>query len=253
MVKGPGSEWVKPGGVQAGGALIETLDNLATSQLTPAQISALQPWHAASRGVEGVYGRNLSALLAYSPEVKARYLNAEDWQGPGVVAGAFLSLKAGLSPYATVSFAGEFDTHSAHLARHLPSLVLLARTLSVLAADLASTPDPDDASLTLAQTTLIVVSSEFVRTPKFNAAHGTDHWQSGSAILMGAGVVDNAVVGRTGLDALALGWKGGDAVALTPETALLPEHLVASLLRGLGFEDDAKRISSAPLAGVIDG
>ncbi|MCA2959948.1 MAG: DUF1501 domain-containing protein [Silvanigrellales bacterium] len=251
MLRGPGSELVKPGAVQVGDELIGELDTLAESHLSSAQREALAPWRASGEGLDAVYGKNLSALLAYTPEVKERYLGAEDWQGPGTVAGAFLALKAGLSPYVTVSYVGEFDTHTAHFARHLPHLTLLARTLAVLADDLAGTPDPDDASKTLAETTLVVVNSEFVRTPKLNSAQGTDHWQSGSALLLGAGVVDGAVVGRTGPDAQALGWKGGDAVALSADSALLPEHLVSAILASLGLQDDAKAISKSPVLGVV--
>jgi uncharacterized protein (DUF1501 family) len=251
MVQGPGSEWAKPATVKAGNDLVSELDSIAEAGLASAQRAALGPWRAASAGVEDVYARNLSTLLAYTDEVKERWLGAEDWQGPGTVAGAFLTLKAGLSPFVTVSFAGAFDTHSDHAGRHPGELQRLARTLAVLAEELAATPDPDDTTLTLADTTLVLVASEFVRTPKFNGAGGTDHWQSGSAILMGAGVVDGAVVGRTGVDAHALGWRGGDATARTPNTALLPEHLVAAVLRRLGFPSASKGISTSPLSGVL--
>jgi hypothetical protein len=251
ITQGPSADWIKSSNVEVAQQLIRNLDLQAQSTQSTAQKAALSPWTQASTGVETLYARNLSPLLGYTSEIKQRYLGAEDWTGPGTLAGAFLTLKSGLSSNVTVSFAGEFDSHSDHLARHLPSLTLFAKALTILTEDLVKTPDPDDNTKSLADTTLILIQSEFSRTPKFNSANGTDHWQSASAILMGAGVKDNTVVGSTGNDAKALGWAAGTATGLTLETALLPEHLISAVLQNLGFLELSQSISQKPMGGVF--
>jgi len=51
------------------------------------------------------------------------------------------------------------------------------------------------------------------RTPKLNVTHGKDHWPVGSAMLFGAGVAGNRVVGATDdkLGALSVDLASGKA------------------------------------------
>ena len=252
QVKEPGNQWTKSSSIQVGEKLLKDLDGLALQRLSAQQKAAVKPWQNASKGVQALYDRNLSDTLIYTPEIKDRYLGSEDWQGPGALAGAYLVLKSGLSPYVTVSFMGEFDSHNNHFGRHFPSLQAFSKSLAVLVEDLLSTPDPDDATRTLADTTTVLIVSEFVRTPKLNGAQGTDHWQSSSAILMGAGVADGRVIGRTGNDALPLGWQNGQETGRNAGTELRPEHLVSAVLHFLGKSELAKGISDRPLLEVFE-
>ncbi len=53
-----------------------------------------------------------------------------------------------------------------------------------------------EASKLLESTTVLVIS-EMGRTPKLNVSHGKDHWPVTSALVFGAGVAGNRVVGAT--------------------------------------------------------
>jgi uncharacterized protein (DUF1501 family) len=143
-------------------------------------------------------------------------------------------LKSGLCPFVTVTMGG-YDTHASHLDQHIPLMQSFAKSLTALVEDLQSTPDPTDPALTLAETTTVLITSEFTRTPLFNVADGTDHWPTASAILMGKGVADNRVVGATGDDAYALGWESGGPAALDKYVnALKPDDVIATVLDILG-------------------
>lgn len=73
--------------------------------------------------------------------------------------------------------------------------------------------------------TLVMVSSEFGRTPKINADAGRDHWSKVfSVVLAGGGVKRGAVVGSSG------------ATANEPEeTPITPEDLATTLYHQLGI------------------
>jgi len=65
----------------------------------------------------------------------------------------------------------------------------------------------------LLDSTTVLVLSEMGRTPKLNVTHGKDHWPVGSAMLFGAGVAGNRVVGATDdkLGALSVDLASGKA------------------------------------------
>ena len=68
---------------------------------------------------------------------------------------------------------------------------------------------------------------------------------------MGAGVADNRVFGRTGDDAMPLGWAESSAVDFSTDTQLLPDHMAAAVVKALGFDDASQTISSDVLAGLF--
>jgi uncharacterized protein (DUF1501 family) len=80
----------------------------------------------------------------------------------------------------------------------------------------------------LLDTTLVMVTSEFGRTPKINSDGGRDHWPKVfSAVLAGGGVKRGMVYGAT------------DATATEPEVDPLgPEDLAATVYRCLGIVAD---------------
>ncbi len=230
--------------------LLSDLDTAALNHLNNKQRSGLVAWQASASRLEELYGRKLGPSLELSDSVKTRYSVGNNWEIEGQIAGAFLALSSGLTPYITVVPSANFDTHSSHFALHKPLLERTARTIQVLIDDLRNTADPSQPSKKLIETTTILITSEFVRTPKLNGANGTDHWQSASAILMGAGVKDNVQIGSTDATGAALGWSSGP-VARTADTALAPEHLGSALANYLGFSDVGSDLSSSPLSAVI--
>jgi uncharacterized protein (DUF1501 family) len=90
----------------------------------------------------------------------------------------------------------------------------------------------------LLETTLVVATGEFGRTPRLNAAGGRDHWPGvWSAALAGGGVRGGQVIGAS------------DALGSEPaERPVTPPELVATLYRSLGL-DPSRLGDCAALAG----
>lgn len=116
---------------------------------------------------------------------------------------------------------GEWDSHG-RLYWHMRNRLAAPadRALAALISDLAERGLYDD--------TLLVVMSEFGRTPRFNADAGRDHWpQAQSIFLAGAGITPGTVHGST------------DRYAAFPATdPVTPPDLGQSLLHLLGIPAD---------------
>jgi len=87
---------------------------------------------------------------------------------------------------------------------------------------------------------LVVVGSDFGRTPNDNGDDGTDHGSVSSMFVMGSGVPGNGVVGLTyeGHNSISL---GPDTLQELPEdaevgTRISPDHVHRNLRRLLGVE-----------------
>jgi uncharacterized protein (DUF1501 family) len=83
-----------------------------------------------------------------------------------------------------------YDTHHENFDFHIEQLGEFDRTFAMLLEDLAQRG--------MLESTLVVVMSEFGRTPTINRNFGRDHWsRAWSVALAGCGVRGGAVVGRT--------------------------------------------------------
>jgi uncharacterized protein (DUF1501 family) len=145
---------------------------------------------------------------------------------------ALLAFKAGLALAADVFEIG-FDTHEAHDGRH--------------ALALANVTDAIDffwtyaAELGLADRLVLVVGSDFGRSPFYNAGAGKDHWPIGSVMVMQKNAsFTNRVVGLT--DA------GHNVIRIDPITlqaasvngiTLQPAHVHKALRKQLGLDTAA--------------
>lgn len=114
--------------------------------------------------------------------------------------------------------------------------------LSSLMEDLATTPSKHDPSKTLLDETLVVVMSEFGRTPgALNNMAGRDHYnRCFPALLAGAGVKAGKILGRTdggGEKCLETGWSHKEQPRI--------ENVVASIYSALGI-DWTKEIRNTP-------
>jgi uncharacterized protein (DUF1501 family) len=90
-----------------------------------------------------------------------------------------------------------YDTHNENFNFHIEQLGEFDRAFSTLVADLAERGMLDS--------TLIVVLSEFGRTPSINQYFGRDHWSAAwSVVLGGAGIQRGAVIGRTNANGTAV-------------------------------------------------
>ena len=83
-----------------------------------------------------------------------------------------------------------YDTHNENFNFHFEQLGDFDRPFATLIDDLAQRG--------LLQHTLVVVLSEFGRTPNINGLYGRDHWSKAWSICLGGtGIVPGAVIGKT--------------------------------------------------------
>lgn len=83
-----------------------------------------------------------------------------------------------------------YDSHAENFNFHLEQLGEMDRPFATLVDDLAERG--------MLEHTLVMVYSEFGRTPKINVRYGRDHWGTAWSIALGgAGIVPGAVVGKT--------------------------------------------------------
>lgn len=86
-----------------------------------------------------------------------------------------------------------YDTHNENFNFHLEQMGEFDQSFSALIDDLAEKGMLDS--------TLVIVMSEFGRTPRINRYYGRDHWgKSWSIALAGAGIQKGAVIGATNKD-----------------------------------------------------
>jgi hypothetical protein len=97
-------------------------------------------------------------------------------------------LEAGV-PFVQVNHSN-YDTHFENFDFHIEQLGEFDRPFATLVADLADRG--------LLADTLVVVMSEFGRTPHINKYYGRDHWgKAWSVCLGGAGIKPGAIIGKT--------------------------------------------------------
>jgi uncharacterized protein (DUF1501 family) len=115
-----------------------------------------------------------------------------------------------------------YDTHFENFDYHIEQLGEFDRPFATLLEDLAQSG--------LLETTLVVVMSEFGRTPKINAGYGRDHWSKAwSVALAGCGIQHGALIGKTN--------NNGTAVT---DREVNGGHLFHTYFRALGL-DPAKK------------
>lgn len=111
-----------------------------------------------------------------------------------------------------------YDTHHENFDFHIEQLGEFDRTFATMVDDL------DDRGML--DSTLIVVMSEFGRTPKINQNYGRDHWgKAWSVAVGGCGIKGGAVVGKTNAN--------GTAVA---EREVNGGHLFHTYFKALGLD-----------------
>jgi hypothetical protein len=90
-----------------------------------------------------------------------------------------------------------YDTHHENFDFHIEQVGEFDRTFATLLDDLHQRG--------LLETTLVIVMSEFGRTPKINRNYGRDHWSKAwSVALAGCGIKGGAVAGKTNANGTAV-------------------------------------------------
>ena len=114
-----------------------------------------------------------------------------------------------------------YDTHYENFEFHIEQLGEFDRPFATMIADLADRG--------LLESTLVVVMSEFGRTPTINANYGRDHWGTAwSVALAGGRIQPGAVVGKTN--------PNGTAVI---EREVDHGHLFHTYLQAVGLDSKA--------------
>ena len=90
----------------------------------------------------------------------------------------------------------------------------------------------------IADKVIVLVGSEFGRTPYYNEDLGKDHWPITSMMLMGPGITGGRVIGGTDDEFLA---RTVDPVTLALDPSgvhITPAHINAALRELAGIADD---------------
>jgi uncharacterized protein (DUF1501 family) len=111
-----------------------------------------------------------------------------------------------------------YDTHHENFDFHIEQLGEFDRPFAALLDDLAER--------SMLESTLVIVMSEFGRTPRINDRYGRDHWSKAwSVALAGCGLKPGSVIGKTNAN--------GTAVT---EREVNGGHLFHTYLRALGLD-----------------
>lgn len=123
-----------------------------------------------------------------------------------------------------------YDTHNENFNFHLEQLGEFDRSFSALVEDLATRG--------LLESTLVVVMSEFGRTPRINKYYGRDHWGTAWSVCLGGGKIKpGALVGKTN--------KNGTKVI---DREVHHGHLFHTYLLGVGLDSKANfNINGRPM------
>jgi hypothetical protein len=150
---------------------------LATTML-PAEHKAMSAMFTAGTGAN-----ELKLLQEYLPDELA---NDNELRRQAQV--ALAAYRAGICISVNLNTGG-FDTHGDHDNTHVPSLQRLLEGVDAIyqEAELQQVAD----------NIIVVVGSDFGRTPHYNDTNGKDHWSVTSMMLMGKGISGNRVVGAT--------------------------------------------------------
>ena len=185
--------------------------------------------------------------------LRAHYqLNPQQLDTPsGRAALAAQALKTGLSRVVSLTLVDGLDTHDGQWANdHSARLEQGFVALSQLLDDLSQSPAPDGQGALLDQT-MIVVTSEFSRTPRLNARGGRDHHLANASLLIGGGVRGGQVFGETsprfmGPLKVNLETGRGDPSG----SPIRPQELMVTALATLGLNPPTQ-VRAEPLSALL--
>ena len=160
---------------------------------------------------------------------------------------AFQALKYGIAQTVSIELASGLDTHDdAWATDQVTNQSIGFTALATLVDDLSAEPHPEGG--TFMDRTTIVCFSEFGRTPTLNNRDGRDHSLSSSAMLIGAGVPHNKVVGASsdsGMNPRAIDPMSGEPTE-AGGTTLSPTLIMASVMESAGLSTDKLRVNGLP-------
>jgi uncharacterized protein (DUF1501 family) len=169
-------------------------------------------------------------LMQYAPK-QEELRNAPDLLRQAMI--AIAGYRAGISVAASLSVGG-FDTHGNHDQNQA---VALARLLTGLDALITY------ADAQIANNFVIVVGSDFGRTPVYNQQNGKDHWSATSMMMLGKGIRGDRVIGGTDDKQLSVGVDPSTFAPLPGDrkaSKITPGVVHRSLRQLAGIDQDEK-------------
>jgi uncharacterized protein (DUF1501 family) len=195
--------------------LLETFERRFASRYAGNRIAETRrtAYQEAVTALKSARLKNLAELQSESTEVRSRY-------GTGEFGKYLLLARRAIEQgarFVTVVLS-DWDTHYENFPTMKRQVPELDKALSALIDDLQERG--------LSQQTLLIVESEFGRTPAISKEGGRDHWPHAScALLMGGGICPGRVLGATDV-------QGGEPV----EGQYSPSDIANTLLTKLGID-----------------
>lgn len=152
---------------------------------------------------------------------------------------ALAAYRAGICISANLNVGG-FDTHGNHDASHIPRLQTLLEGVDFIMDEAARQQISDKV--------VVVVGSDFGRTPRYNDQNGKDHWSITSMMVMGPGIPGNRVVGATDGGHNSLNVDPGNLRANSGGVRLTPAEVHIALRKYAGLTE-RELTSMFPISG----
>ena len=194
------------------------------------------------RGQSALYlardpANDLAALAAALPTQAAINAATNSLQRQAMV--AVSGFKSGLAVAANMSLGG-FDTHGNHDNSHIPLMGTLLMGIDLVMTEVAN------AGLT--GKVVVIVGSDFGRTPAYNTQNGKDHWNITSMMFMGPGIAGGRVVGGTDARYKAKTFNPSTLAEDANGIRIRPEHIQKALreLAGITDSDPARQFPLSP-------
>jgi len=148
---------------------------------------------------------------------------------------SLLAFKAGISASADVGAGGNWDTHATGEFAQVDYIRALNNGLTYL-WDLAE-------SLEIADQLIVIVSSDFGRTPYYNSYGGKDHWPINSYLIMANNPIwGGRVVGHTDEAQNASKISPSSLKVSSTGSIIYPKHVHHALHHYLGIDDFARSV-----------
>ena len=210
---------------------------------------------AAESKVRGQFAENVGAKLELTDSDRSLFTtNAPAGMGGGGSDAFALALKLINNDIVTCINlgVGGFDTHQNQTTRLQPILGGVDFMISQLVAGLKLSGKLDD--------TLIVLYSDFGRTPMVNGSNGRDHWPTGGALIIGGGIDGGRAVGATDDNLNAVNLVNPNTGLETTDAAvgvqLNPTHvggMVVNLALGSGYSTYRPYLEALPALTRLKG
>jgi hypothetical protein len=142
---------------------------------------------------------------------------------------AAASFRAGITVSASLTIGG-FDTHGNHDQGHTPRMQMVLAGIDHLLEECDRHGIRDQV--------IVVVGSDFARTPWYNDTNGKDHWSITSMMLLGPGISGGRVIGGTDGGQLPFMLDSNTLATADTGIRLTPGHVHASLRTLAGIDDN---------------